>query len=133
MEIRSNICTSLIKTPQNLTLSDFFDNVPDGEFGVALMSLLIYTIFNHQIFLDSVDFLSFLRFWWRQRAADINDHVTLMGRGLYFTLIHPRASSSSESSTKRRNINKIIKKDALGYSKLKLNCTENWLGNPNPR
>ena len=62
MEIRSNICATLIKTPQNLTLSDFFDNVPDGEFGVALMSLLIYTIFNHQIFLDSVDFCHFCGF-----------------------------------------------------------------------
>ena len=33
-KIRSNICTTLIKTPQNLTLDDFLhDYAPDGEFG----------------------------------------------------------------------------------------------------
>ena len=101
-KIRSNICTTLIKTPQNLTLDDFLhDYAPDGEFGDCFDVIsLIYTNQNpHFVVLEGA------------RESRIN--MTMLPLwGEYYP--YPHHQHRRRLPRKKRNINKIIKKRRLG-------------------
>ena len=103
-----------------MTLDDFLhDYAPDGEFGDCFD--VIFLTFSD---LHQPPFAHFHHYLWFRRALESrgfsSGYMTMLPLwGEYTTLIQEH-HHQHRRLPRKRNINKIIKKDALGYSKLEI-------------